>query len=337
MGRSVSPVGGARRPRHALEEPPRDNTTIVLIIVLILTSGFVAGTTASFNAMTRNTLTIGLGATTTTTTTTTVPQTEAPSAPTGVVGVHAGSAIDVSWTNGGTGGSPSSFDIQHMSKAPAAAGGTTDCTGTSLESTVAFAQPSSTPPYSHTGTTGHWYCYAVRANNDMGSSSYSTPSSAYQAGFVIQSVAVTMGASLDAGDTITINFNQPVDTAPGGTPVLADTTSSFSNSTHNVCYRSNVLYIGVTGKSGSNCGNDAVVGTIGGLTFDLDPIARFNTTWTWTNSNRTLTASLAAGEARTRTGGTAALTPTDPLTTTSSPTVNLCTTTSACTPTPAVS
>ncbi len=135
---------------------------------------------------------------------------------------------------------------------------------------------------------GSYQCYQVRTTYNTWWSVSGNPIAAVQLGFVAASVTVTSGGvagDLDAGDSIVVTYNQPVNTTTG--PVAAD----------NICTDSisNTIVLGSNG-SGTTCNaTPASVGTITGMT--VAKKGRFAATWSWNGAHTVLTITLGAKSA----------------------------------------
>jgi hypothetical protein len=211
-------------PRHALPAATRkgvrgaDRTTLMLIISLVLTSGFVVGTTATFNATTQN------GGNTFTT--------ASIDTPTNPIGSMSGSSGNIAWTNVNTAlAYNANVGYRVLRKGvsgPSNTGGTApSCTAGSY-ATLGYATGS---PYadatipSTASDQGNYYCYAVEGVFPCCPSSGLTPvltslsgriEAPVQTGYVVQSWNFNSGngdSKATAGEKLVLNFNQPVNTA----------------------------------------------------------------------------------------------------------------------------
>ena len=152
---------------------------------------------------------------------------------------------------------------------------------------------------------GHYFCYKIQSTEGAAwESSASAPVSA-QLGFVAASVVVSGNGNqrIDSGETITINFNQAVDTTSG--PSGADTICSDGGP--------KILVLGSTTTTGS-CDsatetiNVGTMATSNKIKFDV----RYDATYVWSNGNKTLTIAVGArvfGKKNTRIKGILTLTP----------------------------
>jgi hypothetical protein len=164
--------------------------------------------------------------------------------------------------------------------------------------TTSFADGRFTPE-------GHYFCYEVQSTEGA---TWESPASApvsAQLGFVAASVVGSGNGNqrIDPGETITVNFNQAVDTASG--PSGTDTVCSDGGP--------KILVLGSTTTSGScNSATETVkVGTMATsntIKFDV----RYNATYVWSNGNKTLTITVGTrvfGNKNTQIRGILTLTP----------------------------
>ena len=134
---------------------------------------------------------------------------------------------------------------------------------------------------------GNYFCYRVQSTEGA---TWESPASApvsAQLGFVAASVVVGGDGNrrIDPGESITISFNQAVDTASG--PSGADTVCSDAGP--------QILVLGSTTTTGScNSATETIkVGTMAaGNTVKFD--ARYDATYVWTNGNKTLTITVGS-------------------------------------------
>jgi len=159
-------------------------------------------------------------------------------------------------------------------------GTSSNCTGVTYAS---VGTPSGTS-YTDTGRfspQGSWWCYRVTTTYGVWSSVNTNPTVAARIGFFADTAALSDGGgllSVAAGDQIVLTFNQAVDTSTGPT-----------SNTHTVCTTAlGPIQIGSATPSGV-CGAGEVlsVGTLTGPTVLSN--ARWDATYTWSNSNKTLT------------------------------------------------
>lgn len=216
-------------------------------------------------------------------------------APGNLTATPAGQAVDVAWTAGqnGTG--------YTVLSAPAPDPLVNDCTGASYSSVTTVTGTS----YSHGVSTppGTWRCYTVRTSYQSWTSVENNPVAGARMGFVASVASFTNGGNgsrLDEGDTITITFNQPVDTATG------------PQSGNSICWQSNRVVLGST-QSGNCTATDTSprLGFLSGGTIERN--YRHAATWAWSNGNRTLTITVGtrlSGSGSYTTQGTWTFTPT---------------------------
>ena len=218
-------------------------------LVLLAAAGAVAGTSASFNAKTRNDAAFS---------------TDGLNNPSNVVATVAGNTVAWSWTAGSlnSGGS----DFRHRLSTKALAAGTLAGTAPACTWTDTFTT-SSTIPNATTSTSiatsaanaGAWLCWRLDVQSPAATPTYfsqSSPTGAVKVGHAMASVAIANGGAagdIDAGDTITISFTQPV---------LKSTTSTAAS----VCAieASKVIYVGRTQSGSTTC--SAVTPLVGPLT-----------------------------------------------------------------------
>jgi hypothetical protein len=241
-------------PRHALPAATRkgvrgaDRTTLSLIIVLVLTSGFVAGTTATFNATTQN------GGNTFTT--------ASIDTPTNPIGSMSGSSGNIAWTNVNTAlAYNANVGYRVLRKGvngPSNTGGTApSCTAGSY-ATLGYATGSpyadSTIP-SAAADQGKYYCYAVEGVYPCCPATGLTPvltslsgriEAPVQTGYVVQSWNFNSGngdSKPTGAEKLVVNFNQPVNTA-----------SSITTS-HRVCVDAinKLVRVGMTSGFATDC------------------------------------------------------------------------------------
>jgi len=197
-------------------------------------------------------------------------------APTLLTASTLGHDVGIGWTAG----SPSNGNGYGV--AAVANGASSNCSAATFAS-VGTASPAS---YTDTGRftpQGSWMCYKVSTTYGVWSSVNTNPIVAARIGFFADTAALSNGGgllALAAGDQIAVTFNQPVDTATG--PVSTSTVCSTALGP---------IYVGSATTTGV-CGSSEVlsVGTLTGSTVLSN--GRWNATYTWTNSNKTLTVVL---------------------------------------------
>ena len=218
-------------------------------LVLLAAAGAVAGTSASFNARTTNDAAFS---------------TDGLNNPSNVTAAASGNTVGWSWTPGSlnSGGT----DFRHRLSTKALAAGTLTGTAPACAWTDAFSTTSAIPNAT-TSTTlatnaanaGAWLCWRLDVQSPASSPTYYSqisPTGSVQVGHAMASVAIANGGTLgdiDVGDTMTINFTQPV---------LKSTTSSAAS----VCASasSKVVYVGRTQSGSTQCA--AVTPLVGTLT-----------------------------------------------------------------------
>jgi hypothetical protein len=197
-------------------------------------------------------------------------------APASLTATPAGHDVDLGWgagTNGngyqvlGVGNGTSS----NCSTAPFAGMGTTS--GTSDADLGRY-----TPQ-------GTWFCYQVKTSYGVWTSVSSNPTAAAQLGVVATSVTVANGGQanrLDTGDTITVTFNQAINTAGG--PAASDTVCTVNGGT--------IMLASTTTTGGCSTGEAVDLGTLNGGSSNRS--ARFDATYAWSNGSKTLTVTIGA-------------------------------------------
>jgi hypothetical protein len=212
-----------------------------------------------------------------------------------LTGAASGHNVNLSWTAGTNG---SGYAV-----AAAANGTSTSCTAASFAAltTTAGTSVTDTGRFSPQGTIE---CYRVTTTYGTWSSQTGNPTVAVRLGVVAQSIAIANGGTagrLDAGDTITITFNQTITTASG--PVAGDNVCTSTGGT---------IMLGVTGTGGTcSTATATTVGTLTSLT--INRVARYDTTFAWSAGNSVLTVTLGSRSAGTQdptVSGTAVYTPT---------------------------
>lgn len=148
------------------------------------------------------------------------------------------------------------------------------------------------------GADGTYVCYLVRSGFDASmpatwgadpgwASADSLPTVKTAIGFFADSLSFSNGGvanTLDAGDTITLTFDQPVD--PSTVPPMTGVCAKNSNST---------IYLGQT-LGVATCSTSFSVGTLTGMTLSstLSLDGLYNATAAWTNANKTYTVTIGA-------------------------------------------
>jgi hypothetical protein len=133
---------------------------------------------------------------------------------------------------------------------------------------------------------GIYECYQVVSTHGSWSSQSGNPTVAVQLGVVVSSVTIANGAgvagTLDAGDVITLRFNQAINTSTG--PASTDSICSKNGTDE--------IVLGSTG-SGASCSDTQVdLGILDGGT--VGKKGRWDATWTWSAGNTVLTVLVGA-------------------------------------------
>jgi hypothetical protein len=198
-------------------------------------------------------------------------------APGSLTATPSGHDVNLAWTAGANG-----TGYALLAAANGTSSNCSSATFTSLATTAALTY-ADTGRYQPQGT---YECYQVQTTYNTWSSLSSNPTAAAQVGFVAQSISATNGGTagkLDSGDTITITYNQPVNTATGliaGNKICTNAAST-----------GNIIMIG-----------DAIIGCSATTTVSVGAFssgssnrtASYNITWAWTNSNTTLTITVGS-------------------------------------------
>ncbi len=207
----------------------------------------------------------------------------------------AGHSVDLTWTPGQNG---SGYRIL---SAPAPDPLVNDCTGASFTEVTTQAGTS----YTHAlgSPQGTWRCYQVQTAHESWTSVQSNPVAGARLGFVASIVDFANGGNasrIDTGDTFTITFNQPVDTATG------------PQAGNSICWENDRIVLGST-QTGDCTATDTSprLGVVTGGTIARNH--RYAATWVWSNGNRTLTATLGlrlSGNGNSSNNGSWTFTPT---------------------------
>jgi hypothetical protein len=286
-------------PKHVLETPRRDTTTMWLFLVLILTSGFVAGTTAAFRASATDTGNVFGSATL--------------SNPAGQTVALAGNDLNLTISAlGGFDGSPAvTYGSRWRFMWPtgvSTTGSSYGCSASTAAYTADLADSANsvkTVDYTTVAgfADGRWMCVMAHtaypatrpaAPAQQWYSQKDNPSASVQLGHVVQSVSLQdvqgTTSSMKQTDRLVITFNQPVD-------ATTRPTSGY------VCARSNpvnrifVAPVNADGTDLSNCINNNPPGVrmfyLEGANATISSQGNFtSTTWTWSGDGRTLTITL---------------------------------------------
>jgi hypothetical protein len=293
------------RLRRRLKATSPTDQAVRIALGLMLLSGAVAGTSASFNASTSEASPSGLG-------------TDALYAPASLAATPSGNDVVVTWPVGSLGSGATTFghQVAERSLGVGSADGLTspacsetDAFTTSTTGTNATLSFTDIGVATATGNQGAWYCYRVQTTypqvTPLWFSQVANPVAKVQIGHVMRTVELVNGngtaGNLGTGDSVVMTFNQPVDTATGPTTQL-------------ICARTNNDTINI-GRSGTGaCGNSetVVVGKI--VVNTVASNATWNTSWMWSdcpvaNQCRTLTATLGSATNGTTTNITLGATP----------------------------
>lgn len=263
-------------PRHALEPTrPGDHTTLILVLLLVLTSGFVAGTTATFNARTRNPSNTFA--------------TAALSVPTNLSLTPSGSDVVVAWTNvTGTNNTGAGYKISFFDRGA----GTTTAGLPSACPTSGYTEVGSIAgqPFTDTNLTaaphtnyadGRFWCYEVKTAYpccpvpaNAWTSQGANPVTSVRLGNTFASITINgdLDGTLEAGEYIDITFNQPIDTAtqpPAGSTVCTNS-------------REDSIYFGMSGTANNSCNKTE---TLSGVRLrsatDITSERRYDMTTSW--------------------------------------------------------
>lgn len=196
--------------------------------------------------------------------------------PSTLTATPAGANVEAVWDAGRNGNG------YRLLSAPAPNPLVNDCTGAVYVPVV--AQAGTTYTHALAAPAGTWRCYTVVTTYHSWTSVSGNPVAGARLGFVASVVDFANGGNgsrIDAGDTFTITFNQPVDPATG--PQAGNT----------ICWVNDRIVLGST-QSG-NCSATDLTPRLGSLTGGaVDRNFRFAATWDWSNGNRTLTATVGA-------------------------------------------
>jgi hypothetical protein len=208
-------------------------------------------------------------------------------APSGLTATPSGHDVALAWSAGSNGSGYSVLGVAN--------GSSSDCSAASFASIGSASGTSYTDTGRYTPQ-GTWFCYQVKTSYASWTSVSGNPTAAAQLGVVATSVAAANGGTagkLDTNDTITVNFNQPITTSTG--PSGTNTVCAISGST---------IVLGSTTTLGTCSASETMnLGKLAGGTSSAN--ARWAATYTWTNSNKTLTVklgTLSSGSAPTVSG-----------------------------------
>jgi hypothetical protein len=217
-----------------------------------------------------------------------------PAAPTGA---PAGRSVNLSWTAS----TPQNGNGYVVSGTNIGSNAATACPASAAA--YAFVGGSAAPSFADSttlagGTDGTYVCYLVRSGQDAAlpsawsvdpiwASADTLPVAKSAIGFFATTLTFANGGTanrLDAGDTIVITFDQPVDPTSVGTItfICGSVTSS-------------IIYLGITGGT-STCPTATSVGRLTGMTLSnaLTADGRYAATGAWSNGDATLTITVGA-------------------------------------------
>lgn len=289
------------RLRRRLRATSPTDQAVRIALGLMLLSGAVAGTSASFNGSTSSPAS-SLG-------------TDALYAPASLAGTASGTSVVLSWPAGSMGSGAATFGhrireanvgiesgVRDGQNPPACTSATTftGTTGNTTNATLSLTDSGVATASNY----GSWQCYSVDTQYPQGASptwfsQTGNPAVAVQLGNVIRSMQfvdgpTTAAGTLGAGDQIVFTFSQPVSTSTG--PANTNNTSGTPTSGQSICARSGQeLNIGRTAFNA--CANSETnwVGTVTGITMGSN--AAWHTSWVWSgcpvaNQCTVLTATL---------------------------------------------
>jgi hypothetical protein len=198
-------------------------------------------------------------------------------APSSLTATPSGHDVNLSWSAGTNGNGYTVLGVNN--------GNSSNCSGASY-ATIGSAASTS---YADTGRytpQGTWFCYQVETSYSGWTSVNSNPTAAAQLGVVASSIALANGSGtagrLDTGDTITIAFNQAINTASG--PSGTDTVCTISGAT--------IVLASITTSGGCAAGETVDLGRLTGGNSNRN--SRFNAAYAWSNANKTLTITIGA-------------------------------------------
>ena len=197
--------------------------------------------------------------------------------PTTFTATASGRNVALSWAAGQNG---NGYNIVGAAVASSAACTSATLSAVGTSATLSYTDSRYTPQ-------GSWYCYETQTAYSSWTSA-SNPRAAVQLGAFASSIVAANGGTagqLDAGDTLTITFNQAIDpttsaTAANTACITATTPATF--------------VLGSTTTTGTTCvaTEGTVLGKITGGTSNKN--IRWASTYTWSNGNRTVTVTLGA-------------------------------------------
>lgn len=291
-------------PKHALpvSRSAERRSTFFVLLVMLLSSGLVVGTSAEFDAS----------------------NTEGASRfamasldpPTNFAGEMAGTQAALSWwTPLGEANEDAGYEVLWADAGPPSddtgtppgCGGAGAYTKIGDTSNAAFNDTSAN---TRTGSDqpGRWSCYQVRTvypypvSASPWTSQAGNPVKEVQVGFVARSVLLTnvdTPFTLKSGDTVRVTFNQPVDIATGPPNGLGPATGSAPRICTTWDGGIDEVLIGATGDALARCTDTETisVGRLQDPDIRLSHQTRYRTSWAWSNCTsghcRVLTATLA--------------------------------------------
>lgn len=293
-GKDIEPASGER-------------STLMALLALLLSSGIVVSTAASFNASVTDDANQFA--------------TAALDRPSNLTGEMAGTGASLAWF-GVTG--PSNEDAGYNilwadAGPPTAAGESPTCVGvtgyTRIDSTGNASYTDATantraqsPP--GTDRPGRFVCYQVETVYPFPPSASpwvsqgANPTKDVQVGFVTAKVAMSnvgTNFAMSTGDTITITFNQPVATSSGPPEGVTADTGSAPRICSIPTNGSELILIGATGLHSATCNasETVLVGQLTPAANRINSTSRWTTTWSWSSCPvagqcRVLTATLGA-------------------------------------------
>jgi hypothetical protein len=305
----------------------RHRRAFITAAILVASSGVVAGTNASYNALTQNSA--GTFSTDTL---------DGPilGGGTALVATNAGSDVDFTFNPG----TKPKWNVANttvgyavLGSQPTAASGTCPAvtpTSTNYPTVVATAAASATSaagsgaPYGPTAS-GGWVCFLLTGTSgNLYSQNNGMTTASTQVGHAVKSVAWTTvngSGSIRQGDKITITFVQPVNTTNGPTTTnQINTTAPTSGDAICAYGPGDQLVIGTTTYTNTDCNAtdvaNASVGVLSGINLTASVGRRMNATYAWTVSNTVLTVTIqgqfgGTGNNPTATLVSASFTPTD--------------------------
>lgn len=196
-------------------------------------------------------------------------------AATALTGVASGHNVVLNWT---AGAGATGYSVNGLANATSSTCPAIGYANLASPSATTLTDARSTPQ-------GTYECYQVVSTHGSWSSQSGNPTVPVQLGVVVSSVTIANGdtaGTLDAGDVITVRFNQSINTSTG--PTAAD----------NICSKNGTdeIVLGSTG-SGTSCSDTQVdLGVLDGGT--IGKKGRWNATWTWSAGNTVLTVQVGA-------------------------------------------